>query len=139
MKREIGDKVTLSILRNAKLYSAIVEVGERPEDRTVIAQNQTGTPQTPKEAPEFWRGIEVSDITSDIVQRFNLTAESGVIIVNIQPASPAEQAGLRPGDVIYEINRDIVRNKRDYEAAISRVSGDALIGTYRGYVILKEK
>jgi len=140
MKRNIGDKVTLGVLRNKQLYSAIVEVGERPEDRTVVAQKNIEAPQEPKEAPKFWRGLGVSDITNEVVQRFKLISESGVIVVSVQPGSPAEQAGIRPGDVIYEINRVPVNNKKDYELAVSKVvSGDALIGTYRGYVVLKEK
>ena len=59
-------------------------------------------------------------------------------LVNWNPSRGSEQAGIRPGDVIYEVNRVPVKNIRDYSVAISNVSGDVLIVTYRGYVVLKE-
>jgi len=139
LKRNIGDKVTLGVLRDAKLYSAIVEIGERPEDKSIAAQKKIEAPQAAKQIPMLWRGLEVSDITAEIAQRFKLGTESGVIVSSVQPGSPAEHAGIRPGDVIYEINRESVKNMRDYLSSANKVSGDALIGTYRGYVVLKEK
>ena len=139
LKKNIGEKVPLGVVRNLKLYSAVVEIAERPEDKTVSVEQKKPEPQVSQKVIKSWRGVEVSDITSDIAQRFKIAAESGVIILSVEPQSPAEQAGLRPGDVIYEINRAPIKNMRDYSAAIDKASGDALIGTYRGYVVLKEK
>ncbi|MDO8602545.1 MAG: trypsin-like peptidase domain-containing protein [Candidatus Omnitrophota bacterium] len=140
LKKDIGEKVALGIVRNKKLYSAVVEIGERPEDKTTLVEQKKPEPaQEVQKIVKSWRGIEASDITSDIAQRFKIVAESGVIVLSVQPQSLAEQAGIRPGDVIYEIDRVPVKNMRDYSVAAGRVSGDALIGTYRGYVVLKEK
>jgi serine protease Do len=139
LKRAIGEKVALGVLRNAKAYSAIVEIGERPEDKSVAAQKKIEAPQATKQMPMFWRGLGVSDITTEIAQRFKLSAESGVIVTAVQPGSPAEQAGIRQGDVIYEINREFIKGMKDYADSAGKASGDALIGTYRGYVVLKEK
>ncbi len=139
LKKNIGEKVSLGVVRNSKLYSAVVEIAERPEDKTVSVEQKKPEPEVSQKVIKSWRGIEVSDITSDIAQRFKIAAESGVIILSVEPQSPAEQAGLRPGDVIYEINRVPVKNMRDYSAVADKASGDALIGTYRGYVVLKEK
>jgi S1-C subfamily serine protease len=83
--------------------------------------------------------MDVSDITAEIAQRFKINSEIGVIVVSVKPGSPAEGSGIRPGDVIYEINRMPVKNMRDYSAAADKTSGDALVGTSRGYVVLKEK
>ena len=101
---------------------------------------QKGTePQVAQKNINLWRGMEVSDITTDIAQRFKINAKSGIAVISVSPGSQAEQAGIRPGDVIYEINRLPVKNTRDYSVIIDKASGDALIGTYRGYVVLKEK
>lgn len=137
-KKDVGNKATLGVIRDGKIYSVRVEIGERPEDETVIAQEETN------KAPEVadsksWRGIEVSEITPEIAQRFKLSPGSGVIVAGVERGSAADQAGIRPGDVIYEINRMPVKNVTDYQGAIKKVSGDALIGTYRGYVVVKEK
>ncbi|MCX7661666.1 MAG: PDZ domain-containing protein, partial [Candidatus Omnitrophica bacterium] len=60
------------------------------------------------------------------------------VVVYIEPGSPAEEARLIPGDVILEINRQIIRNISDYEKIIEKAKGDVLIRTNRGYFILKE-
>jgi serine protease Do len=138
LKKSVGDRVGLGVIRDSKLYSVSVEIGERPEDRNVVAQKKT-EPQVAQKVIKIWRGLGVADIASEIVHRFKISAETGVIVISVQPGSPAEQAGIRPGDVIYEINRTPVNSVRDYSAAIGKISGDALIGTYRGYVVLKDK
>lgn len=144
LRKDIGDKALLGIIRNKKVYSVAVEIGERPEDKVAVKPSEPSQSQKREEGAEaevskYWRGIEVSSITSDIAKRFNLTSESGVVVIGVEPDSPAERAGIRPGDIIYEINRISVNNADDYIKAAKSVSGDALIGTYRGYVVIKEK
>lgn len=139
LKKNVGDKVTLGVMRDLKLYSAVVEIGERPEEKTAaVAQKKAqAAPQASPKAIKSWRGLEVSDITPEIAQRFRINIESGVIVMSVEPGSSAERAGIRPGDVIYEINRVSIRNAKDYSVAIENVSGDILTGTFRGYVVLK--
>ncbi|MFA5389093.1 MAG: Do family serine endopeptidase [Candidatus Omnitrophota bacterium] len=137
LKKNIGEKVTLEAIRNTEPYSAVVEIGARPEDKAVAAQKKPESQASPK-VIKSWRGMDVSDITQEMAKRFNINADNGVIVVSVKPSSQAEKSGIRPGDVIYEINRSQVKNTRDYSAAIENIAGDALIGTYRGYVILKE-
>ena len=138
LKKSIGEKVTLGVIREQKVYTAIVEIGERPEEKPIVAQKNPEQ-EAPQKPIKSWRGLEISDITAEIAQRFKLKAGSGVIVAAVQPGSPAENAGIRPGDVIYEINRVPIKGIREYLASINKTSGDVLIGTYRGYVVLKEK
>lgn len=139
LKKNVGEQVALGVIRDFKTYSATVEIGERPEDKVVVAQRKTQPQQAGQRSINSWRGMEVSDITADIAQRFKINSEAGVIVISVKPGSPAEGSGIRPGDVIYEINRMLVRNMRDFSAAVDKTSGDSLIGTFRGYVVLKEK
>jgi len=139
LKKNVGEQVVLGVIRDLKLYSAIVKIGERPEDKIVVAQKKEQPQVIQKPINSSWRGMDVSDITAEIAQRFKINPEAGVIVAAVKPGSPAESSGIRPGDVIYEINKIQVKNTRDYSAAVAKASGDGLIGTYRGYVILKEK
>ena len=140
LKRQIGEMVGLGVVRSGKLYSVDVQVDSRPEDKApVVSQKKTVDAAAKQAEVKTWRGLEVSDVTPDMAQRFKINMDAGVVVLRVSPASTAEQAGIRPGDVIYEINRAQVKNTKDYYNAISNVSGDVLIGTYRGYVILKEK
>ena len=138
LKKNIGEQVVLGLIRGAKFYSVNVEIEEQPEDRASVAQKKAEPPVSQK-VIKSWRGLDISDITLEIAQRFKLNTENGVIVVNVQPGSPAENSGIRQGDVIYEINRMPVKSMIDYLTVVSKVSGDVLIGTYRGYVIVKEK
>ena len=130
----------LEIVRKRKIYALEVEIGERPEDNEAMSAKKTQRVQEPIAQPtENWRGLEVSDITQDIADRFKLSPGSGVIVMRVEQGSAAEEAGIRAGDIIYEINRQPVKNITDYNNAIKGLSGDVLVGTYRGYVVIKEK
>lgn len=137
LKKDIGEKAALGVIRDKKIYSANVEIGARPEEQAMAAEKEKKAKD--EVALKFWRGLEVSDVTPEISQRFKLEIDSGVIVIDVEAGSPAEASGIRTGDVIYEINRMPVRSRTDYKNAIKGVTGDALIGTYRGYVVIKER
>ena len=75
-------------------------------------------------------GLGLADLTPDV--RNQLQAESsvhGAIVEQVQPGSPADNAGLQRGDVIMEVNRHPVKSASDVAQALSSVpSGqDALV------------
>jgi len=131
-KTEIGHKVKIVAVREKKELTLEIEIAERPEDieETPI---QTGEPKT-----NNWRGLRVEDLTPENIQRFNIEEKKRVVVVNIEPNSPADEAGLIPGEVILEINKQPIKNSSDYEKATLGTKGDCLIRTTRGYFIIKE-
>ena len=51
-------------------------------------------------------GLAVGDLTPDMRQQLNIPSHvKGAAMQSVRPASPAEDAGLQPGDVIQEVNR----------------------------------
>lgn len=139
LKKDVGDKASLGVVRNKRAYSVVVEIGERPEEKPTVKAEKKIEEKGQSGIFKNWRGMEVSEITPEIANRFNLSSGTGVIVIGVEPASPAEKAGIRTGDVIYEINRVAVRDINDYKKAIEDAPGDVLVGTYRGYVVMKEK
>jgi S1-C subfamily serine protease len=73
-------------------------------------------------------GVSVQELTRQMRTRWKLPAAlSGVMVARVTPLSPADDADLRHGDVIIEINRMPVRTAGDYRhlAAAAR-PGDVL-------------
>jgi serine protease DegS len=60
-----------------------------------------------------WLGIEVQDITPALAESFGLDTTAGVIVAGILRNGPAANAGLRPGDVMMEIQNAPMRDSRD--------------------------
>jgi serine protease Do len=135
---ELGKKVKLGILREKKPLSVEVVIGKRPESLGNIQESPA--PSFEEEKKQAWRGISVEEISEDLAKQFDLEGKEGVIISNVEPNSPAEDALLQPGDVITEINKQPVKNLTDYNSAIAKAKDqDCLVQTSRGYIVLKAK
>src|SRR6266536_1073964 len=52
------------------------------------------------------------------------TGSGGAEIGSVHPGSPAEQAGLRPGDIVVEVAGRSVRSAADLEAALAELNAD---------------
>lgn len=130
-----GETVNVTIFRDKKGIMVPVAVGERPAETREIQEAEK--PEVKEEV--VWRGIKVMDITPELARDHNIQNSAGAIIAEVDPASPAAEAGLSQGDIIREINKASVKNKSEYNKAVKNLSGDALVRTDKGYVILKEK
>ncbi|MBI2383212.1 MAG: DegQ family serine endoprotease [Gammaproteobacteria bacterium] len=51
-----------------------------------------------------WLGVVVQEVTRDLAQSFGMERPEGALVARVLPGSPAEEAGLRPGDVILSYN-----------------------------------
>lgn len=63
-------------------------------------------------------GVVLQDLTPDLAEAFGLRQRGGAVVARVSPASSAEQAGIRPGDVIIEMNGDPVTRSTDLRNAI---------------------
>ena len=51
-----------------------------------------------------WIGVEVQDITSELAESFKLSNTKGVLIAGVVRAGPADKAGVKPGDILLEVD-----------------------------------
>ncbi len=51
-----------------------------------------------------WVGVEAQNITPELAESFGLPSPSGALIAGVLSKSPADRAGLKPGDVLIAIN-----------------------------------
>ena len=57
-----------------------------------------------------WIGVEVDDLSPELADSFRLPDAKGVLIAGIVRGGPADRAGVRPGDVLVEVNGKAVPN-----------------------------
>jgi serine protease Do len=75
-------------------------------------------------------GLGLGDLTPNLRQQLQADNDlNGAVIEQVTPGSPADNAGLQPGQVITEVNRQPVHSAADVQKALSSVSkdGDALV------------
>jgi Do/DeqQ family serine protease len=63
-------------------------------------------------------GVTVQDLTHELAQAFRLSESQGAVVTGVQPDSPADRAGLEPGDIVLAINDRKVKNSMDVRNAV---------------------
>ena len=112
-------KAELKIVRNGSERSVSVTVGTMPTEK--LAGN-SGNP-----ASNAKLGVAVQDVTPGVAQELGIPSSTrGVVIVQVQPESPAADSGLREGDVIQEVNRQSVKTVSEFKDAINHASNSIL-------------
>jgi serine protease Do len=86
-----------------------------------------------------WTGLSAQTITREIANYLGMSEVSGAIVDQVVPDSPAESAGLRPGDVILQIQGKKIQSADDVRAILKRLRiGERLpITVVRGDQVLK--
>ncbi|WP_341645889.1 Do family serine endopeptidase [Thauera sp. SDU_THAU2] len=64
------------------------------------------------EVTRGWVGVEIQDITPELAESFGLRGTQGALIAGVLRASPADRAGIRPGDVLIAVDGTSVRDPR---------------------------
>ena len=67
-------------------------------------------------------GVTVQDLSPELVRAFNLKNKNGAVISRVQSESPAEKAGLEPGDILVSVDGRRVKNSASLRNAIGLVS-----------------
>lgn len=116
-----GTKVTIKVFRNGEEKTLTATLAERPE----TPQRQPGQ-QFSRQNP--LSGIEVDELTPALRRRLGLPPDAeGVVITRVAPSSSAAEAGLEPGDVIQEIDRQPIRSVADFRRAAARAEGKSVL------------
>lgn len=81
-----------------------------------------------------WLGLSVQPLTPELAESMGLATPSGVLVNKISPKSPAEQAGVKVGDVITMVNGTAIANEQDmhYRLALARLGDNAQFTIQRG-------
>jgi serine protease Do len=119
----VGKSVSIKLWRNGKILDRQVKVGEM-EEKVEISK-----------APfQKSLGITVQNLTPEIARGLGLKRETGVVVTQVEPGSPAADAGIQTGDVIREVNRSSVKDAEDFIQKIekAKVQDNILLSLQRG-------
>ena len=95
-----GTKITMGVIRDGKPETLDLTVGQFHGNGEVASNDSPDGPQSGK------LGLAVSNLTPESRQQFNVPDQvHGVVVQNVRPASPADDAGIQPGDIILEVDR----------------------------------
>jgi serine protease Do len=121
-----GTKVAVKVLRKKKEMTVEAVIAELPKKLSEPgAEEETG--EGPEESNAL-SGVTVRELSPDLAKRFGLgEGESGVVVTRIDPGSKAAEAGVRPGDMILQINQQDIAGLDDYRAAVEKLKSDERI------------
>jgi serine protease Do len=130
----VGNKVNVKVFRNGKEMTLSIVIAER-KDLEEQASGRRATEQF---------GMTAQDVTPEIAKYFALPEKTGVIITDVKAGGPADEAGLKPRDIILKINNIEISGLKEYEDALTAgEKGDALLmlirrGKVNFFVTLKK-
>lgn len=113
----IGRSAKVEVLREGKRQTLAVKIAEQPKDVAQGDGEEDGE-TAPKTA---LAGLELRNLTPEIAGQLGLKpGTSGVVVTGVAPDSAASAAGVEPGDVILEINRQAVKSINDVKRLIAK-------------------
>ena len=69
-----------------------------------------------------WLGIAIQDITDELASTFGVKEREGVLVSDVMKGGPAEAAGVRPGDVIVELNGGTIKEVPELQRRVAGVA-----------------
>ncbi len=126
--------VKLAVVRKGKGLTLNAKLGELP--------GQEKGPPAAKPGGSL-DGLSVAPLDAEARKQLGITGEprQGVVLSKVVAGSAADRAGLKPGDVILEVNRTEVKTPADFERLYTGTQGTRLLLVYRGgatqFVVVK--
>lgn len=80
-----------------------------------------------------WLGVLIQEVNRDLAESFGLSKPHGALVAQVVPDSPAESAGLKPGDIIVEYEDQEVSLSSDLPHLVGRTK----VGTEAKMVVVR--
>jgi serine protease Do len=131
----IGTKVKVKLLRQKKEVEVEVLIAELPKKLAEAPSRSAENPEENEEESSALTGLVVRELTPDLAARLGIAeSEKGVVVVKVDPNSKVFEAGIRPGDIILQINQKNISTIEDYKKAASK-----LRTTERALLLIRRK
>ncbi len=130
----VGDTARVTVIREGKPKTIMVKVGKRPDTRKIAKRS-------PSRQTEGL-GMRVSDLSAEAAESLGIAVAGGVIVEELEADGKAEEAGVRKGDVIKEINHQPVEDTTAYARILKSIPNGEKIQLFiwrlnEGFVVVK--
>jgi serine protease Do len=114
-----GGRGALDVVRDGAEKTIHVTLGTFPDEQVADAKGEEGHGRL---------GVAVRTLTPDVAQELDVPADAhGVVIVQVEPGSPADSAGLRERDVVVSVDGQAVPDAGAFRALVEKARpGDVL-------------
>jgi serine protease Do len=109
-----GSKATLKVLRKGKEMTLNLTITELKEERQTAQAGEEGEGEAPL-------GLVVKNITPNLGKRYRLKETKGALVIGVEQGSPAADAGIRPGDILLEIDGQVVASANEFQDAVAKL------------------
>ncbi len=124
----IDETVKVVVVREGRRKSLQVKIGQMEEPQLTRA---SGTPPAPAVL-----GLHVQDLTDELADQLGARQDQGVVITQVEPGSPAGEAGLRRGDIIVEVDRQAIASVQELRNRLENSNDSVLMLIQRGEATL---
>ena len=134
----VGQSAKVKVMRDGQPKIYTVKIAKRDDAKT------SARSEPPVDSRDDLLGMRLAALTPEVAQRFNIREATGVIVMEVQSGSQAEEAGVRPGDIIKEVNRQAVESVKDCQEALKKVPKDGQVSLFlwrknAGFLVVKLK
>jgi len=119
---QIGASVKVKLFRDKKEIETDVVIAELPKKLAETSSRGEESEENGDEESNALAGLVVRELSPDLARRFGFDEnEKGVVVIKVEPGSRVFEAGIRPGDIVLQINQKNVTSLEDYKRSASKI------------------
>jgi serine protease Do len=115
---EVGKQVPIVLWRDGKEVTVTATLAEKPSEAQLAAAD-AGKGDVAKPVEIAGLGMKIAPVSQDLKDKYQLSGEQkGVVITDVAPGGAAADKGLKPGDVIMEVQQNEVGSPADVQKRV---------------------
>ncbi|MHC5306965.1 Do family serine endopeptidase [Bartonella sp. LJL80] len=122
----VNKVVDVTVIRDGQMKTVTVKLGRLEEKETgaeaLMENADEGEEKTPATDAVQFMGMALSAINDDLRKQFNIGADvEGVVVTAVVPNSAADEKRIRKGEVIVDINQEVVKTPEDVKKRLDNL------------------
>lgn len=109
----VDKEVTVTVVRDGKERQVVAKIAKLESEGTLREESRHHPAQG------RW-GLQLQDVSPQVARQLGLKADHGVLVVNVQPGSPADRASIQQGDIILEVNGQPVTSAKEVKELLAK-------------------